>query len=94
VRNLIRVYVVAGFAPYEKRITELLKLGKDKHALKDAKRNIGTCKRAKKKREEMANVIRKMRSLFVSLFFSLLLLRIFAISMLLKGTNEMIMCIF
>ncbi|PKU83132.1 60S ribosomal protein L36-2 [Dendrobium catenatum] len=59
VRNLIRE--VAGFAPYEKRITELLKVGKDKRALKVAKRKLGTHKRAKKKREEMANVLRKMR---------------------------------
>lgn len=60
VRSLIRE--VAGFAPYEKRITELLKVGKDKRALKVAKRKLGTHKRAKKKREEMANVVRKMRS--------------------------------
>ncbi|URE46417.1 60S ribosomal protein L36 [Musa troglodytarum] len=60
VRNIIRE--VAGFAPYEKRITELLKVGKDKRALKVAKRKLGTHKRAKKKREEMANVLRKMRS--------------------------------
>ncbi|EXC19148.1 60S ribosomal protein L36-2 [Morus notabilis] len=60
VRNLIRE--VAGFAPYEKRITELLKVGKDKRALKVAKRKLGTHKRAKKKREEMANVLRKMRA--------------------------------
>lgn len=60
-RNLIKE--VAGFAPYEKRITELLKVGKDKRALKVAKRKLGTHKRAKKKREEMANVLRKMRSL-------------------------------
>ena len=59
-RNVIRE--VAGFAPYEKRITELLKVGKDKRALKLAKRKLGTHKRAKKKREEMANVLRKMRS--------------------------------
>jgi large subunit ribosomal protein L36e len=59
VRNLIRE--VAGFAPYEKRITELLKVGKDKRALKVAKRKLGTHKRAKKKREEMSNVLRKMR---------------------------------
>ncbi|TVU19820.1 hypothetical protein EJB05_35993 [Eragrostis curvula] len=58
VRNLIRE--VAGFAPYEKRITELLKVGKDKRALKVAKRKLGTHKRAKKKREEMSNVLRKM----------------------------------
>nr|KAJ0211894.1 hypothetical protein LSAT_V11C400171110 [Lactuca sativa] len=53
---------VAGFAPYEKRITELLKVGKDKCALKVAKRKLGTHKRAKKKREEMSSVLRKMRS--------------------------------
>ncbi|BAS75152.1 Os01g0840700, partial [Oryza sativa Japonica Group] len=33
-----------------------------KRALKVAKRKLGTHKRAKKKREEMAGVIRKMRS--------------------------------
>ncbi|GAB4858277.1 60S ribosomal protein L36-3, partial [Ancistrocladus abbreviatus] len=45
-RNLIRE--VAGFAPNEKRITELLKAGKDKQALKVAKRKLGTHKKAKK----------------------------------------------
>ncbi|CAH9111267.1 unnamed protein product [Cuscuta europaea] len=60
VRNLIRE--VAGFAPYEKRITELLKVGKDKRALKVAKRKLGTHKRAKRKREEMSSVLRKMRA--------------------------------
>ncbi|KMZ62771.1 60S ribosomal protein L36 [Zostera marina] len=64
VRSLIRE--VAGFAPYERRITELLKVGKDKRALKLAKRKLGTHKRAKKKREEMSNVLRKMRSAGVS----------------------------
>ncbi|XP_011084426.1 60S ribosomal protein L36-2 [Sesamum indicum] len=59
-RSLIRE--VAGFAPYEKRITELLKVGKDKRALKVAKRKLGTHKRAKKKREEMASALRKMRA--------------------------------
>jgi len=66
VRNLIRE--VAGFAPYEKRITELLKVGKDKRALKVAKRKLGTHKRAKKKREEMSNVLRKMRFALHSFF--------------------------
>ncbi|KAE9611312.1 putative ribosomal protein L36e [Lupinus albus] len=60
VKNLIRE--VAGFAPYEKRITELLKVGKDKRALKVAKRKLGTHKRAKRKREEMSSVLRKIRS--------------------------------
>ncbi|GAA0164814.1 hypothetical protein Leryth_026504 [Lithospermum erythrorhizon] len=60
VRNLIRE--VAGFAPYERRITELLKVGKDKRALKVAKRKLGTHKRAKKKREEMSTVLRKARA--------------------------------
>ncbi|KAL8519320.1 hypothetical protein ACS0TY_010309 [Phlomoides rotata] len=60
VRSLIRE--VAGFAPYEKRITELLKVGKDKRALKVAKRKLGTHKRAKKKREEMSSALRKMRA--------------------------------
>lgn len=62
VKGLIRE--VAGFAPYEKRITELLKSGKDKRALKVAKRKLGTHKRAKKKINEMANVFRKKRYAF------------------------------
>eukprot|EP00245_Coleochaete_scutata_P006430 TRINITY_DN20871_c0_g1_i1.p2 TRINITY_DN20871_c0_g1~~TRINITY_DN20871_c0_g1_i1.p2 ORF type:complete len:108 (+),score=33.12 TRINITY_DN20871_c0_g1_i1:61-384(+) len=60
VRKLIRE--VVGFAPYEKRITELLKVGKDKRALKVAKKKLGTHLRAKRKREEMTNVLRKMRT--------------------------------
>ena len=38
VRELIRE--VAGFAPYEKRLMELLKVGKDKRALKLAKKKV------------------------------------------------------
>ncbi|CAI5972848.1 unnamed protein product [Closterium sp. NIES-65] len=58
VRGLIRE--VAGFSPYEKRIMELLKVGKDKRALKLAKRKLGTHRRAKVKREEMQTALRKM----------------------------------
>jgi hypothetical protein len=42
VRELVRE--VAGLAPYEKRIIELLKVGKDKRALKVAKRKVCTTK--------------------------------------------------
>jgi large subunit ribosomal protein L36e len=38
VRDLIKE--VAGLAPYEKRIIELLKVGKDKRALKVAKKKV------------------------------------------------------
>ncbi|KAL0696486.1 hypothetical protein Bca4012_063666 [Brassica carinata] len=53
---------VSGFAPYEKRTTELLKIGKGTRALKVAKRKLGTHKRAKRKGEEMSSVLCKMRS--------------------------------
>ncbi|GJS01366.1 60S ribosomal protein L36-2-like protein [Tanacetum coccineum] len=58
VRRVIRE--VAGFSPYERRITELLKVRKDKRALKLAKQKLGSHNRAKKKREKMSIVLRKM----------------------------------
>mmetsp|Transcript_2809 Transcript_2809/g.4475 ORF Transcript_2809/g.4475 Transcript_2809/m.4475 type:complete len:109 (-) Transcript_2809:77-403(-) len=58
IRELIRD--VVGSAPYEKRLMELLKVGRDKRALKLAKRKLGTHLRGKKKREEMGNLLRKM----------------------------------
>jgi large subunit ribosomal protein L36e len=58
IRDLIRD--VVGSAPYEKRLMELLKVGRDKRALKLAKRKLGTHLRGKKKREEMGNLLRKM----------------------------------
>ncbi|KAK3243238.1 60S ribosomal protein L36A [Cymbomonas tetramitiformis] len=64
IRELIRE--VAGLAPYEKRICELLKVGHDKRALKVAKNKLGTHGRAKKKREDMANQLRKQRAAGVS----------------------------
>jgi len=59
VREVIRE--VAGFSPYEKRTMELLKVGKEKRALKLLKAKLGTHKRAKMKREDMANELRKAR---------------------------------
>ena len=52
---------VAGYSPYEKRVMELLKVGKEKRALKLCKAKLGTHKRAKAKREEMAEENRKAR---------------------------------
>mmetsp|Transcript_30140 Transcript_30140/g.89429 ORF Transcript_30140/g.89429 Transcript_30140/m.89429 type:complete len:107 (-) Transcript_30140:1003-1323(-) len=60
VRDIVRE--VAGLAPYEKRICELLKIGKDKRALKVAKRKLGTHIRGKKKREEMMTLMRAQAS--------------------------------
>uniref|UniRef100_A0A3P8ZVW6 60S ribosomal protein L36 n=1 Tax=Esox lucius TaxID=8010 RepID=A0A3P8ZVW6_ESOLU len=59
VRDMIRE--VCGFAPYEKRAMELLKVSKDKRALKFIKKRIGTHIRAKRKREELSNVLAAMR---------------------------------
>ncbi|XP_021460429.1 60S ribosomal protein L36 [Oncorhynchus mykiss] len=59
VRDMIRE--VCGFAPYERRAMELLKVSKDKRALKFIKKRIGTHIRAKRKREELSNVLAAMR---------------------------------
>ncbi|XP_069499123.1 large ribosomal subunit protein eL36-like [Ambystoma mexicanum] len=59
VRDMI--HEVCGFAPYEKRAMELLKVSKDKRALKFIKKRIGTHIRAKRKREELSNVLSAMR---------------------------------
>ncbi|KAI9222337.1 ribosomal protein L36e [Blastocladiella britannica] len=61
VRSLIRE--VAGFAPYEKRVMELLKNSKDKRARKLAKKRLGTLTRAKAKVEELSTVIAESRRL-------------------------------
>jgi len=58
VRETIRE--VAGFAMYEKRIIELLRIGSaatQKRALKFAKKKLGTHKRGKHKREEMQDAL-------------------------------------
>ncbi|XP_062568858.1 large ribosomal subunit protein eL36-like [Saccostrea cucullata] len=59
VRDLVRE--ITGFAAYERRMQELLRIQKDKRALKFAKRRLGSHIRAKRKREEMQAVLQKMR---------------------------------
>eukprot|EP01100_Stratorugosa_tubuloviscum_P015921 TRINITY_DN968_c0_g1_i12.p1 TRINITY_DN968_c0_g1~~TRINITY_DN968_c0_g1_i12.p1 ORF type:complete len:239 (-),score=140.24 TRINITY_DN968_c0_g1_i12:81-797(-) len=56
IREVVRD--VCGFAPYERRLLELLRNGLDKRALKYAKNKLGTHLRAKKKRDEMSNSLR------------------------------------
>ncbi|TRY67899.1 hypothetical protein TCAL_12082 [Tigriopus californicus] len=59
VRDLVRE--VTGFSPYERRAMELLRISKDKRCLKFLKKRIGNHIRAKRKREEMSNVLQAMR---------------------------------
>ncbi|KAL8450050.1 hypothetical protein Emag_003424 [Eimeria magna] len=62
IREIIRQ--VAGFAPYERRMLDLIKIGSaatTKRALKFAKKRLGTHKRAKAKREELTTVAAAMK---------------------------------
>eukprot|EP01067_Filipodium_phascolosomae_P000908 Filipodium_phascolosomae@DN1641_c0_g1_i1.p1 len=55
---------VCGFAPYERRVMELLRIGSastNKRALKLAKKRLGTHKRGKQKRDEMELTIQAMK---------------------------------
>ena len=53
------VLETSGFAPYEKRIMEILKIGKQKRALRFAKKRLGTHTRGMKKRATMSDALRK-----------------------------------
>jgi large subunit ribosomal protein L36e len=55
VRDLVREIV--GFAPYEKRCMEMLRISRDKRALKFCKQRLGTHIRSKRKREELSAVL-------------------------------------
>ncbi|KAH2541272.1 hypothetical protein KXW97_004100, partial [Aspergillus fumigatus] len=59
VRDIARE--VAGLAPYERRIIELLRNTQDKRARKLAKKRLGTFSRGKKKVEDMQRVIAESR---------------------------------
>lgn len=60
VKQIVRE--VCGFAPYEKRVIELLRTELDKRALRFAKKRLGSHQRAKRKREEMSGVLRAQRA--------------------------------
>ncbi|KAL0634159.1 ribosomal protein L36 [Maublancomyces gigas] len=59
VREIVKE--VAGLAPYEKRVIELLRNSKDKRARKLAKKRLGTFGRAKRKVNELQQVIAESR---------------------------------
>ncbi|RJE27073.1 60S ribosomal protein L36 [Aspergillus sclerotialis] len=59
VRDIVRE--VAGLAPYERRIIELLRNTQDKRARKLAKKRLGTFTRGKRKVEDMQRVIAEAR---------------------------------
>ncbi|XP_010620614.1 60S ribosomal protein L36 [Fukomys damarensis] len=55
------IWEVCGFTCYEWRAMELLKVSKDKRALEFIKKRVGTHVRAKRKCEELSNVLATMR---------------------------------
>ncbi|XP_059882427.1 large ribosomal subunit protein eL36-like [Delphinus delphis] len=59
VRDMIQE--VCGFASYERRAMELLKVSKDKRAFKFIKKRVGGHICAKRKRKELSNVLAAMR---------------------------------
>ena len=59
VKDVIRE--VCGYAPYERRVMELLRNGLDKRALRLTKRKLGSITRAKAKREELNQLMQKAR---------------------------------
>ncbi|KIW71958.1 60S ribosomal protein L36 [Phialophora macrospora] len=59
VREIVKE--VAGLAPYERRVIELLRNSKDKRARKLAKKRLGTFGRAKRKVDELTRVIAEAR---------------------------------
>ncbi|XP_061050392.1 large ribosomal subunit protein eL36-like [Eubalaena glacialis] len=59
VRDMIRE--VCCFTPYEQRAMELLKVSKDKRALKFVRKRVGTHIHTKRKREELSNALAAMR---------------------------------
>ncbi len=62
VREIIRE--VAGLAPYERKMMEMIRTGvasKEKKAVKIARRRLGTHTRAQRKRDEITDLIRAQK---------------------------------
>merc|ERR1712037_526020 len=59
VREVVRE--VMGLAPYERRGIELLRISKDKRCLRFLKKRLGAHVRAKRKREELSDIIASQR---------------------------------
>ncbi|RYP27756.1 hypothetical protein DL767_007531 [Monosporascus sp. MG133] len=59
VRDIVKE--VAGLAPYERRVIELLRNSRDKRARKLAKKRLGTFGRAKAKVDELQRIIAESR---------------------------------
>ena len=55
------VLETVGYGPYEKRIMEILKIGKEKRALRFAKKRLGTHQRGMMKRSTMIDALRAKR---------------------------------
>ena len=55
------IWEVCSFTPYERSPMELLKVSKDKQALKFIKKRVGTYICAKRKRKGLSNVLATMR---------------------------------
>nr|UXY86972.1 60S ribosomal protein L36 [Cryptomonas paramecium] len=47
------IYNLCNLNPYEKKISELMKLGNEKKALKFGKRKLGTYSRSQKKKQNL-----------------------------------------
>merc|ERR1712183_498607 len=60
VRDVVKE--VSGLAPYERRVIELLRNSEDKRARKLAKKRLGTLGRAKRKVDDLQDVIAKSRT--------------------------------
>ena len=56
------IHDVVGFLPFERRCQELLKVGREKKALKFCKRRLGSYQQAKNKREKLTEALRQAKN--------------------------------